>query len=69
MSKIEDLELIGEKIKKCDSCSLSLSRTNVVIGEGNADSPIMLVGEGPVQMKICREDRLLEEQVTSLISY
>ncbi|SHE37554.1 DNA polymerase [Marinitoga hydrogenitolerans DSM 16785] len=47
MSKVEDLELIGDKIKNCDSCSLSLSRTNVVIGEGSPDSPIMLVGEGP----------------------
>ncbi|GAB6189071.1 hypothetical protein JCM30566_08100 [Marinitoga arctica] len=47
MSKIDDLKLIGEKIKQCDNCSLSLSRTNVVIGEGNVESPIMFVGEGP----------------------
>ncbi|MBM7558870.1 uracil-DNA glycosylase [Marinitoga litoralis] len=47
MSKIEDLELISSKIKNCDSCSLSLSRNNVVVGEGNINSPIMLVGEGP----------------------
>lgn len=47
MSKIEDLELVGEKIKKCDKCSLKLSRTNVVIGEGDPNAPIMFVGEGP----------------------
>ncbi|KLO22811.1 DNA polymerase [Marinitoga sp. 1197] len=47
MIKSENLELISERIKNCNNCSLSLSRTNVVIGEGNVNSPIMLVGEGP----------------------
>lgn len=47
MAKIEDLRLISERIKECNNCSLSLSRTNVVVGEGDVDSPIMLVGEGP----------------------
>lgn len=47
MAKIEDLRLISERIKECNNCSLSLSRTNVVVGEGDVDAPIMLVGEGP----------------------
>lgn len=32
---------------KCQLCDLSLRRTNVVFGEGNVRSPLVLVGEGP----------------------
>ncbi|QSX06933.1 uracil-DNA glycosylase [Sedimentibacter sp. zth1] len=32
---------------KCNKCRLSEMRTNVVFGEGNANSVIMFVGEGP----------------------
>ena len=31
----------------CPACDLSETRTKVVFGDGNADSPLMLVGEGP----------------------
>jgi uracil-DNA glycosylase len=31
----------------CNACSLSEKRTNVVFGEGNVHSPLVLVGEGP----------------------
>ena len=31
----------------CDRCALSERRTNVVFGEGNPNSPLVLVGEGP----------------------
>lgn len=31
----------------CQACPLSQRRTNVVFGEGNIRSPLMLVGEGP----------------------
>lgn len=31
----------------CRACGLSERRTNVVFGEGNPGSPLMLVGEGP----------------------
>lgn len=31
----------------CPACDLSLTRTKVVFGDGNPDSPLMLVGEGP----------------------
>ncbi|NUU95628.1 DNA polymerase [Marinitoga sp. 1135] len=47
MGKMEDMDIISEKIKKCKGCSLSLSRNNVVVGEGSLDTPIMFVGEGP----------------------
>ena len=31
----------------CPACDLSETRTKVVFGDGSADSPLMLVGEGP----------------------
>jgi len=31
----------------CTNCSLGASRTNIVIGRGNRNAPLMLVGEGP----------------------
>ena len=31
----------------CPACDLSQTRTKVVFGDGNPDSPLLLVGEGP----------------------
>ena len=31
----------------CPACDLAQTRTKVVFGDGNADSPLMLIGEGP----------------------
>lgn len=39
-------ELLKE-CKKCTRCALGGSRTNVVIGRGNEQAPVMFVGEGP----------------------
>lgn len=39
-------ELI-EECEKCRRCNLANNRTNVVIGRGNMDAPMMLIGEGP----------------------
>ncbi len=36
-----------EEIPRCTRCSLHLSRTHVVIGEGPEDARVMLVGEAP----------------------
>ncbi|MFZ5986096.1 MAG: uracil-DNA glycosylase [Bacillota bacterium] len=39
-----------ELIKECTSCKkcdLGAGRTNIVIGRGNNDAPLLLVGEGP----------------------
>jgi len=33
--------------KGCESCELGKSRTNIVIGRGNINAPIMFIGEGP----------------------
>lgn len=36
-----------EDCKNCYRCGLSSERTNSVIGRGNLNAPVMLVGEGP----------------------
>ena len=41
------LEELKSKAVTCASCSLAERRTNVVFGEGNPLSPLVLVGEGP----------------------
>ncbi len=47
LNKEEIMEKIIERIKSCNACRLAETRTNVVPGEGNINSPIMFVGEGP----------------------
>ncbi|MBN1434780.1 uracil-DNA glycosylase [Candidatus Fermentibacterales bacterium] len=41
------LAALRERVGDCKSCGLSESRTRIVMGEGNPDAGIMLVGEGP----------------------
>ncbi len=44
MYTLDELETI---VHRCKSCPLSKTRTNVVFGEGNENSRIMFIGEGP----------------------
>lgn len=37
--------------KNCTKCELHKNRTNVVIGRGNINAPLMFVGEGPGQQE------------------
>lgn len=39
-------ELIND-CTKCEKCRLGSTRNNIVIGRGNINAPILLVGEGP----------------------
>ena len=41
------LEELARQCSGCTACSLSERRRNVVFGEGNPRSPLVLVGEGP----------------------
>ena len=41
------IERLREAALGCDRCGLSDSRTHVVFGEGNPNSPLVIVGEGP----------------------
>lgn len=40
-------EGLENKIRHCQKCQLSKTRTNVVIGEGSKTAKIMFIGEGP----------------------
>jgi DNA polymerase len=43
----EQLEELRQKALTCTRCELCETRTNVVFGEGNPNTPLVLVGEGP----------------------
>lgn len=47
MNKINELNFISKKINKCEKCALHLTRNKTVPGEGNPDSDIVFLGEGP----------------------
>ncbi|MGB2694762.1 MAG: uracil-DNA glycosylase [Dehalococcoidia bacterium] len=38
---------IGEQVAVCQKCDLATTRTHAVPGEGNPDSDIVFIGEGP----------------------
>ncbi|MBS3814387.1 uracil-DNA glycosylase [Candidatus Bipolaricaulota bacterium] len=42
-----DLEEIAEQIRNCTKCRLSGNRTNAVPGEGDGNTDVLFVGEGP----------------------
>jgi uracil-DNA glycosylase family 4 len=41
------LTVLAEAASGCTACGLSATRSNVVFGVGKADTPLMLIGEGP----------------------
>ena len=43
----DELEGLRERCSGCTACDLSIRRRNVVFGEGDVRSPLVLVGEGP----------------------
>jgi DNA polymerase len=43
----QELEAVAAEVRVCPKCELSRSRTKAVPGEGNPDSRIMFIGEGP----------------------
>lgn len=48
---MDDWETIEQDLKRCSQCELGKSRTNVVIGRGGVNAPLLLVGEGPGQQE------------------
>lgn len=48
MTDIEvQLEELKAKALICETCELCQTRTNVVFGEGNPNTPMVIIGEGP----------------------
>lgn len=46
-SVIEQMQELRQEVLACERCGLSETRTNVVFGEGNPETPLVFVGEGP----------------------
>ena len=46
-NKTEKLEKLKKKIQSIKNCDLKKNATNLVFGDGNINSKIMLIGEGP----------------------
>ena len=66
--KEQQVAELAERASVCVACDLHESRTNVVFGEGNARSPLVLVGEGPGETEdrtgrpfVGRAGKLLDE--------
>jgi len=38
---------LWETVNECEACALATGRTNVVLGKGNPDADIMIIGEAP----------------------
>lgn len=45
------LWMLRERIKECHECSLSRTRKQTVLGEGNGSSGVMFIGEGPGEVE------------------
>jgi uracil-DNA glycosylase len=45
--KVEKITVLESRAQGCTSCNLCARRTQVVFGEGNPNSPLVIVGEGP----------------------
>lgn len=43
----ERIEELRQRCTQCTKCELAGTRKNVVFGEGNPESPLMIIGEGP----------------------
>jgi len=46
-TKVEKLSKLKKKIQLIKNCDLKKSATNIVFGDGNINSKIMIIGEGP----------------------
>ncbi len=71
--KFEKLEKLKKKIKLIKNCELKKSATNIVFGDGNINSKIMIIGEGPgaqedIQGKpfVGRAGKLLDKMLASI---
>ena len=48
-NKTDQLKKLGEKIQNIENCELKKNASKIVFADGDIDSPIMIVGEGPGQ--------------------
>ena len=46
-NKIEELSMLKNKINSIENCNLKDNSKNLILGDGDINSPIMLIGEAP----------------------
>ena len=64
------IEELNAKCLGCEACSLGKTRTKLVFGDGNPDTNVMFVGEGPGEQEdllgvpfVGRAGRLLDDML------
>ena len=50
-NKLEKIAKLKEKINSIENCNFKNSSTNLVMGDGDINSPIMLIGEAPGEIE------------------
>ena len=72
-SKIEKLEKLKKKVSNIKNCSLKSNATNLVFSDGNINSKIMIIGEGPGEQEdimgkpfVGRAGKLLDKMLGSI---
>ena len=72
-TKIEKLNKLKKKFKLIKDCDLKKNATNLVFGDGNINSKIMIIGEGPGANEdalglpfVGRAGKLLDKMLTSI---
>ena len=72
-TKLEKLDKLKNKIKLIKNCDFKKSATNIVFGDGNINSKIMIIGEGPGAQEdiegkpfVGRAGKLLDKMLTSI---
>ena len=72
-NKPEKLDKLKKKIKLIKNCNLKKNATNIVFGDGNINSKIMIIGEGPgahedIEGKpfVGRAGKLLDKMLASI---
>jgi len=72
-NKLEKLDKLKKKIKFIKNCDLKKNATNLVFGDGNINSKIMFIGEGPGAQEdaegkpfVGRAGKLLDKMLTAI---
>ncbi len=72
-TKFEKLNKLKKKIQQINNCKLKKNATNLVFGDGNISSKIMIIGEGPGAQEdsegkpfVGRAGKLLDKMLASI---
>ena len=73
MDNLSSLKELSKECIECVSCSLSKTRTNVVVGKGNEKANLVIIGEGPGEQEdksglpfVGRAGKMLDTALTAV---